>query len=152
MEPDIILNPNWRIRCRQCCVHQLRLFFIALQFFTRIQIPRWVGFDESWLQHASRYFSAVGIVVSLVSVLIYIDASLLRTQSIAVLLSTIASIYLTGAFHEDGFADTCDGFGGGTTIERVLAIMKNSRIGAYGAIGIGLMLALKWMTLSSLPS
>jgi adenosylcobinamide-GDP ribazoletransferase len=148
MEPDIILDTSWRTRG----VHQLRLFFIALQFFTRIQIPRWVGFDERWLQHASRYFPAVGIVVALVSVLIYIIASLLWTQSIAVLLSTIASIYLTGAFHEDGFADTCDGFGGGTTSERVLEIMKDSRIGAYGAIGIGLILALKWMTLSSLPS
>lgn len=152
MEPDTILNASLRARCLQCCVRQLRLFFIALQFFTRIQIPRWVGFDERWLQHASRYFPAVGIVVALVCVLVYVFASLLWTQSIAVLLSTIAGIYLTGAFHEDGFADTCDGFGGGTTSERVLEIMKDSRIGAYGAIGIGLMLALKWMTLSSLPS
>jgi len=151
-EPDIILNTSWRVRCLQFCIHQLRLFFIALQFFTRIQIPRWVGFDERWLQHAARYFPAVGIVVALVSVLVYIIASLLWTQSIAVLLSTIAGIYLTGAFHEDGFADTCDGFGGGSTSERILEIMKDSRIGAYGAIGIGLMLALKWMVLSSLPS
>ena len=152
MEPDTILNTNWRTRCLQSCIHQLRLFFIALQFFTRIQIPRWVGFEERWLQHASRYFPAVGIVVALVTALVYIIASLLWTQSIAVLLSTIAGIYLTGAFHEDGFADTCDGFGGGLTSERVLEIMKDSRIGAYGAIGIGLMLALKWMVLSSLPS
>ncbi len=147
MEPDIILKPSWHARYLQCCVHQLRLFFIALQFFTRIRIPRWVGFDERWLQHASRYFPAVGIVVALVTVLVYAIASLLWTQSIAVLLSTIAGIYLTGAFHEDGFADA-----GGTTSERVLEIMKDSRIGAYGAIGIGLMLALKWMALSSLPS
>lgn len=148
MELEIIPQTSFSARC----MHQLRLFFVALQFFTRIPIPRWVGFDAQWLQHASRYFPAVGLVVALVTILVYAIGSLLWTQSIAVLLSTIAGIYLTGAFHEDGFADTCDGLGGGTTAERALEIMKDSRIGAYGAIGIGLMLALKWMTLSSLPS
>lgn len=147
MELDTL--PDTSVRAR--CVYQLRLFFIALQFFTRIPIPRWVGFDAKWLPHAARYFPAVGIVVSIASVLVYILASLLWTQSIAVLLSMMAGIYLTGAFHEDGFADTCDGFGGGTSAERVLDIMKDSRIGAYGAIGIALLLALKWTTLSSLP-
>ena len=70
---------------------------------------------------------------------------------VAVLLSTAAGIYLTGAFHEDGFADMCDGFGGGMTRERVLEIMKDSRIGAYGAIGIGCLLALKASLLALLP-
>jgi len=148
MESEIVPHSSFAARC----LHQLRLFFIALQFFTRIPVPRWVGFDVRWLQHASRYFPAVGIVVALATIVVYIIASLLWTQSIAVLLSTIAGIYLTGAFHEDGFADTCDGLGGGSTPEHALEIMKDSRIGAYGAIGIGLMLALKWMALSSLPS
>lgn len=133
------------------CVHQLRLFFIALQFFTRIPIPRWVGFEPEWLHHASRYFPAVGIVVAIVTATVYAFASWLWPQPVAVLLSTAAGIYLTGAFHEDGFADTCDGFGGGSTPERVLEIMKDSRIGAYGAIGIVLMLALKCFTLAGLP-
>jgi adenosylcobinamide-GDP ribazoletransferase len=62
------------------------------------------------------------------------------------------SMLLTGAFHEDGFADACDGFGGGSSKERVLAIMKDSRIGAFGAIGLILMLGLKWTTLIALPS
>lgn len=132
------------------CVHELRLFFVALQFFTRIQVPRWVDFDARWLQHALRYFPAVGIVVALATGLVYIVATLLWPQPVAVLLSTIAGIYLTGAFHEDGFADTCDGFGGGITAGRVLEIMKDSRIGAYGAIGIMLMLILKVTTLNSL--
>lgn len=148
MEPYFLPDKNLAARC----MYQLRLFFIALQFFTRIPIPRWVGFDERWLSHASRYFPAVGLVVALVSTAVYVVASLLWTQSMAVLLAMIASIYLTGAFHEDGFADTCDGFGGGVTAERVLEIMKDSRIGVYGAVGIVLMLALKWMTLSSLPA
>jgi adenosylcobinamide-GDP ribazoletransferase len=59
---------------------------------------------------------------------------------------------LTGAFHEDGFADMCDGFGGGLTRERVMEIMKDSRIGTYGAVGIGVLLSLKVVTLAALPS
>ncbi|MDB5764088.1 MAG: cobS [Herminiimonas sp.] len=134
------------------CLHQLRLFFIALQFFTRLPIPRWVGFAPDWLQHASRYFPAVGIVVGIVTAAVYAVSVFILPQPVAVLLSTVAGIYLTGALHEDGFADMCDGFGGGFTPERVLEIMQDSRIGAYGAIGIGLLLALKCVALSSLPA
>jgi len=125
------------------CVHQLRLFFIALQFFTRLPIPRWVGFESDWLQQASRYLPLVGIVVASAVSAVYALAAWLWPPAVAVLLSTAFGIYMTGAFHEDGFADMCDGFGGGSTAERVLEIMKDSRIGAYGAIGIGLLLALK---------
>ena len=124
-------------------IHQCRLFFIALQFFTRLPIPRWVGFEPAWLQHASRYFPLVGIVVAAAAALVYFAASLLWPAPVAALLSTAAGIYLTGAFHEDGFADMCDGFGGGLTPERVMEIMKDSRIGTYGALGAGLLVALK---------
>ena len=134
------------------CLYQLRLFFIALQFFTRIPIPRWVGFEADWLQHAARYFPAVGWVVAAVTAATYALSAWLWPQTVAVLLSTCAGIYLTGAFHEDGFADVCDGFGGGSTPQRVLEIMKDSRVGAFGAIGIALLLALKCVTLASLPS
>ncbi len=133
-------------------IHQCRLFFIALQFFTRLPIPRWVGFEPDWLHHASRYFPMVGIVVAAITSAVYALAAWLWPAPVAVLLATAAGIYLTGAFHEDGFADMCDGFGGGLTRERVLDIMKDSRIGAYGAIGIGVLLALKCVVLSAMPS
>lgn len=133
-------------------MHQLRLFFIALQFFTRIPIPRWVGFDPAWLHQASRYFPAVGWVVALVSAGVYALVALLWPPAVAVVLATAASIWLTGAFHEDGFADVCDGFGGGMVPERVLEIMKDSRVGAYGAIGIVMMLMFKFTLLTSLPA
>lgn len=129
-------------------IHQLRLFFIALQFFTRLPVPRWVGFDPQWLHQASRYFPAVGIVVGAVAAATYALAAMLWPVPVAALLSTAATIYMTGAFHEDGFADVCDGFGGGMAPERVLEIMKDSRVGAYGAIGIAMLLALKCVTLS----
>jgi adenosylcobinamide-GDP ribazoletransferase len=64
----------------------------------------------------------------------------------------LAGILLTGALHEDGLADVCDGFGGGATVERVLSIMKDSRVGAYGVIGIVLVLALKAAALHALPA
>ena len=133
------------------CVHQCRLFFIALQFFTRLPIPRWVGFEADWLHHASRYFPLVGSVVAALTGAVYALAACLWPAPVAAVLATIAGIYLTGAFHEDGFADMCDGFGGGLTRERVLDIMKDSRIGAYGAIGIGCLLLLKCVALSLLP-
>lgn len=132
-------------------LHQCRLFFIALQFFTRLPIPAWVGFEAAWLQHASRYFPLVGVVVGGVTATVYAGAAWLWPAPVAALLSTVASIWLTGAFHEDGFADTCDGFGGGMTAERVMLIMKDSRIGTYGAVGIGLLLATKCVTLALLP-
>jgi len=125
-----------------CFVHQLRLFFVALQFFTRMPVPRWVGFDPQWLSQASRYFPAVGLVVGAFAALAYALASALWPPIVAVLLSTSTTIWLTGAFHEDGFADTCDGLGGGMTRERVLEIMKDSRIGAYGASAGGHLVAL----------
>src|SRR5213595_1177307 len=129
-------------------MHQLRLFFTALQFFTRLPIPGWIGFEQSWLNHASRYFPLVGVVVAALTGAVYALAALWFPGPVAVVLATAAAIYATGAFHEDGFADMCDGFGGGMTAQRVMDIMKDSRIGAYGAIGIGCLLALKCVTLS----
>lgn len=77
--------------------------------------------------------------------LLVLEASLrLFSIEISVLLAMIASVMLTGAFHEDGFADVCDGFGGGWTKERILSIMKDSRVGAYGVIGLILLFLLKY--------
>ncbi|SNS71189.1 cobalamin-5'-phosphate synthase [Noviherbaspirillum humi] len=140
-----------RVTLGQRSLHQLRLFFVALQFFTRLPIPGWVGFEPAWLNHASRYFPAIGILVGLLTAGCYFLAALVWPQPVAVLLSTAFGIWITGAFHEDGFADMCDGFGGGMTAQRVFEIMKDSRIGAYGAIGIVLMLLAKCVALWSLP-
>lgn len=132
-------------------MHQLRLFFVALQFFTRLPIPRWVGFEAAWLNHASRYFPLVGLVVGAIAAAVYAAAGLFLPAPVAAVLATAATIYITGAFHEDGFADTCDGLGGGMTRERALEIMKDSRVGAYGAIGVVCILIAKCTTLAMLP-
>ncbi|HEY8606248.1 MAG TPA: adenosylcobinamide-GDP ribazoletransferase [Noviherbaspirillum sp.] len=145
-------TPPRRPGLQAAAVHQVRLFFIALQFFTRLPVPRWVGFQPEWLHQASRWFPAIGLVVGGASALVYLLAALVWPQPVAILLAVIAGIYLTGAFHEDGFADTCDGLGGGTTPQRVLEIMVDSRIGTYGAVGIGLLLALRCTSLALLPA
>lgn len=132
-------------------LHESRLFFTALQFFTRVPVPRWVGFAPEWLNHCTRYYPLVGLLVGAAAALVHGLAVQVWPAAVAVLLSTAASIYLTGAFHEDGFADVCDGFGGGLSRERVFEIMKDSRIGAYGTVGILLLLAVKCVSLASLP-
>ena len=130
---------------------QFTLFLVAIQFLTRLPVPRLHGFQPDWLARSSRYFPLVGVLVGLISIGVWWLAGLVFPPTVAVGWMIAASLLLTGAFHEDGFADVCDGFGGGRTRDGVLAIMKDSRIGAYGTIGVGMMLALKWVTLISLP-
>jgi adenosylcobinamide-GDP ribazoletransferase len=134
-------------------IHELRLFFIALQFLTRLPSPRWVGFEPDWLKQSARHFPAVGLLVGAVAALVLVLAQVLFPPAVAVGLSMAATLLLTGAFHEDGWADTCDALGGGASIgrERALLIMKDSRIGTYGTVGLVLMLGLKAATLSALP-
>ena len=124
-------------------MHQVRLFFVALQFFTRVPVPRWVGFEPLWLQQCARYFPLVGAVVGGFSALVLWGASEVLPGPVAVGLAMAASVWLTGGFHEDGLADTCDGLGGAVSRDKALAIMKDSRIGSYGALGLILMLGLK---------
>lgn len=131
---------------------QRTLAFIALGFLTRIPIPRSIEHDAANLNDAARYFPAVGILVGAGGALVYAAAAQWWPQGIAVLLSMAATILLTGAFHEDGFADSCDGFGGGWSRAQVLTIMKDSRIGTYGAIGLAAILALKFAALQTLPA
>ena len=131
--------------------HELRLFFIALQFFTRLPVPRWVGYEPEWLHQSARHFPLVGAWVGAVGSVVLWAALWLFPMPVAVLLSMVATVLLTGAFHEDGLADTCDALGGAVSRERALEIMKDSRIGTYGAVGLWLVLGLKAVTLSALP-
>ncbi|MCL4155291.1 UNVERIFIED_CONTAM: hypothetical protein GTU68_020692 [Idotea baltica] len=82
----------------------------------------------------------------------YWVSSLLFPMAVSVLLSMISTVFLTGAFHEDGLADTADGFGGGWDKAQVLAIMKDSRVGAYGVIALILILGLKFSILIELAN
>ncbi len=130
---------------------ELQIFLTAIMFFTRIPCPKWVNHDAEFLRQSSKYFSLVGIIVGSIGALVYYGASFIFSTEIAILLSMISTIYVTGAFHEDGFADVCDGLGGGWTKEKILLIMKDSRLGTYGAAGLVLILALKFTSLREIP-
>lgn len=127
---------------------ELHIFFTALMFYTRIPCPKNINHDPDYLNKATRYFPLVGWIVGSISFVTFSLFALFLSTEIAVILSIIASILTTGAFHEDGFADVCDGFGGGWTKEKILLIMKDSAIGAYGAIGLVLLFLLKFKLLS----
>ncbi|MFV8344417.1 adenosylcobinamide-GDP ribazoletransferase [Flavobacterium sp. XS2P39] len=122
------------------------IFFTALMFYTRIPCPKNIDHNPDYLNKASRYFPLIGWIVGSVAFGVYGIFNYLVAPEIAVVFATIASILVTGAFHEDGFADVCDGFGGGWTKEKILMIMKDSAIGAYGAIGVVLLLLVKVMS------
>ncbi|AYN05005.1 adenosylcobinamide-GDP ribazoletransferase [Flavobacterium sp. 140616W15] len=129
---------------------QLHIFFTALMFYTRIPCPKNIDHNPDYLNKASRYFPLIGWIVGGISFLAFYGASFLVSLFAAVIIGMIAGILTTGAFHEDGFADVCDGFGGGWTKEKILLIMKDSAIGAYGAIGVVLLFLLKFQLLSEL--
>ena len=131
---------------------QWRSFLLAVGFFTRIPVPQLPDFQEQELNHAAKYFPLVGIIVGLAGAMVFVFAQQIFPGEIAVLLSMAATIYLTGAFHEDGLADSADGLGGGWDSERILTIMQDSRLGTYGAIALFLMLFSKFQLLNALPA
>ena len=127
---------------------ELHIFFTSLMFYTRIPCPKNINHHPDYLNKATRYFPLIGWIVGSISFISFYIFSLFLSIEIAVIFAIITSILTTGAFHEDGFADVCDGFGGGWTKEKILMIMKDSAIGAYGAIGLVLLFLLKFKLLS----
>lgn len=125
-----------------------RYFLLALGFFTRIPVPQFDDFETEELNHAAKYFPLVGILVGLVGAFIFVISSLVFPQNIAVLISMVSTIWLTGAFHEDGLADSFDGLGGSFEHEQALTIMQDSRLGTYGAIALSFALFTKFQVLS----
>lgn len=137
----------------------IRHFLIAIQFFTRIPIDgrlaHWVGFSPAMLRASAAHFPGVGWVIGGLTALVFWGlVQVLPVQPaapwLAAVLSTAFSVWLTGAFHEDGLADTADGLGGSVSRERALDIMKDSRIGSYGAIALVLALITKVLLLGQL--
>jgi len=132
----------------------VRHFLLALQFFTRIpvtgRLAQWVGYSPAMLRASAAHFPAVGWVVGAIGALALAAALALWTPLIAAVLCTVVTVLVTGAFHEDGLSDVADGLGGASTRERALEIMKDSRIGAFGAIAVVLALGLKFALLAAL--
>jgi adenosylcobinamide-GDP ribazoletransferase len=126
---------------------ELNLFFLALGYFSRIPMPAWITYSTENLNQASRYFTLVGWLLGLCVGGIYYLSHQFFSVNISIWLCMLFSVLLTGAFHEDGLADTADGLGGGFTRERKLEIMKDSRIGTYGACALLMALVGKFILL-----
>ena len=131
---------------------ELEYFLGAVRFFTRLPVPAWVGHSAEALNHSARYFPAVGLIVGGIGALVYLAALEFWPQPVAVLLSMAATIYATGAFHEDGLSDAVDGLGGGWDKQRILEIMKDSRVGSFGVAALWLALTGKFALLAALDA
>jgi adenosylcobinamide-GDP ribazoletransferase len=127
--------------------NEIAYFFGAIRFFTRLPVPRWVGHSSEALEQSTRYFPAVGLIIGGLAALVFALASGFWPKTLAVLASMAITLYATGAFHEDGWSDMADGFGGGWDKAQILMIMKDSRIGSFGAVALVMMLLVKFFTL-----
>src|SRR5580700_7701274 len=125
-------------------------FLVAVQFLTRLPVPR-VRFDPDSLSTAAKFFPLVGLMIGLgASGLQRIAAPHLSRPLVALLVLTFL-VLITGALHEDGLADAADGFGGGWNREQVLTILRDSRIGSFGALALVLSVLASFLLLSILP-
>ncbi len=125
-------------------------FLGAVQFLTRLRVPS-APYDEGSLARAVKFFPIVGALIGTGSVLLYLVLVPHLPVTVVALLIVVYLVAITGCLHEDGLADSADGFGGGWERERVLAIMRDSRIGAYGAAALALSLLARVLLIASLP-
>ncbi|MEM7729758.1 MAG: adenosylcobinamide-GDP ribazoletransferase [Pseudomonadota bacterium] len=126
-------------------------FLLAVQFLTRLPLPRDVGYTPARMAASVRYYPLVGLVIGGVVAAAFTISVHVWSSVVAVPLAPGLGLLLTGAFHEDGLADTFDGIGGAPDRERSLAIMRDSRIGTYGTCALVLALAVMAAALLSMP-
>ncbi|MEL6114058.1 adenosylcobinamide-GDP ribazoletransferase [Photobacterium sp. SP02] len=130
--------------------YQYQLFCLAVSFFSRLPIPASTPYSDERMNRAGRYFALVGLVLGALCAIAYSLSAAWLPPQFAVFITMVFSLLLTGAFHEDGLTDMADGIGGGMTTERRLIIMKDSRIGTYGAATLIMALLGKFIMLSYL--
>ena len=139
----------------------IRHYLLAVQFFTRIpvtgRLADWVGFSPAMLRASAAHFPGVGwligaLVAGFTALLLTGLPDSVFSPLVAAVWGTALGVLLTGAFHEDGLADVADGLGGSPDRDRALIIMKDSRVGAFGAIAVVLMLLAKVSLLALLGS
>lgn len=124
----------------------------ALIFFTRLPFWKIAEVPKDYYRRVVVLWPYTGILTGGAMALTFAVASMVLPQMVAVILAIIVRLLITGALHEDGFADFCDGFGGGRDRQRILEIMKDSRIGSYGVIGMIMYYAILIASMNSIPS
>ncbi len=126
---------------------------IGVLLCTRLRLPHPVAFDSCDVARASWAFPVAGAVVGGAGAIVYVTASAIQLPStLAAALALATTLLITGCLHEDGLADTADGFGGGSERARKLEIMRDSRLGTYGACAIVMSLLLRWAALAAIAS
>jgi len=128
----------------------IRLFFTAVQFLTRLPVPAG-NFRTDDLPKSLLFFPLVGLLLAAGGLLIRLVLATRAPNTVVVLILLVYLVWLTGALHEDALADAADGFGGGWDKEQVLTIMRDSRIGSYGAIAVTFSLLGRFVLLTELP-
>lgn len=121
--------------------------FSAVMYYSRLPVPKGVKCDPRTLSESLRYFPLVGLIVGALGSGGYWLSGLVLPHNVSVVVAMAVMILSTGALHEDGFADFCDGFGGGYGKENILRIMKDSHIGTYGVIGLIFSLLVRYLLL-----
>lgn len=138
-----------------------RQYLLAVQYFTRIPVTGaladWAGYGPQEFRASAAHFPGVGWLVGMAACVAFAVISVGLPESaasplVAAVGCTIATVLLTGAFHEDGLADLADGLGGSADRDRALEIMKDSRIGSFGAIALVLALLAKVALLAVLAA
>lgn len=130
---------------------QGKIMLACISYFTRIPVWKITDLSSVNMKQTARFFPFIGWITGAVTAFVFIYSSMVLPKEIALLLAIASSLLLTGAIHEDGFADFCDGFGGGYTKQRILEIMKDSSTGVFGALGIIMVLAIKFTALLNIP-
>ncbi len=125
-------------------------FLAAVQFLTRIPVPS-LQYDPDSLSRAVKFFPVVGLFIGSAAALLHVLLSPHLSRLVTALLVVIFLVIITGCFHEDGLADFADAFGGGLDRDRILVILKDSRIGSYGGAALSLSLLARVLLLASLP-
>lgn len=128
-------------------------FLAALQFFIRLPLPDVLARradHTAGLNHAAPLYGLVGLAIGVLPALVWLIAANFFPAPVAAGLAITTGIWLTGGLHEDGLADCADGLGGARTAEDALEIMKDSRVGAYGAMALVLSIGLRWAALATL--
>ena len=128
----------------------LRHFLTAVQFLTRLPVPSPSSSSEVQLGKATAFFPLVGVIVGGGAAAVFLLSSYVLPLTASVLCAVAFTALVTNGFHEDGFADAFDGFGGAWTKERTLEIMRDSRIGVYGTLALIFLILGKHNFLSSL--
>lgn len=118
-----------RCSCQCACLHptMLHVLLTGLMFLTRLPCPGWCDHHPAYLMRSMCYFPIIGAVIGAWGAVFYSAAVVLLPASVAAGISTLATVWLTGCFHEDGLSDCFDGFGGGWGRTQILRIMKDSR-------------------------